>query len=129
MFILISHLYIQINTYETCRDGKSRLFGFIGFSSATEAAAAVHYFNKTYIDASRIEVEFAFKYGASEKPRAWSKYSEGTSANKRLSAANRQKEEEQDDGEAAKKKTKKKSKKKGDEEQPESGTWFYYSSS
>ncbi len=65
-------------------DGKSRLFGFIGFSSAAEAAAAVKYFNKTFLDASRLEVEFAFQYGSQEQPRAWSKYTEGSSAHKRL---------------------------------------------
>jgi hypothetical protein len=35
------------------------------------------------MDASRLEIEFAFKYGASERPQAWSKYTEGTSAHRR----------------------------------------------
>jgi multiple RNA-binding domain-containing protein 1 len=60
------------------------LFGFIGFSSAAEADSAVTYFNKTFLDASRLEVEFAFQYGAQEQPRAWSKYTEGSSAHQRL---------------------------------------------
>lgn len=66
------------------RDGKSRLFGFIGFSSAAEAQAAVKYFNRSFLDASRLEVEFAFRYGTNEKPRAWSKYTEGTTAHRRM---------------------------------------------
>lgn len=39
------------------RDGASRQFGFIGFRSAEEAADALKYFNRTFIDTSRIVVE------------------------------------------------------------------------
>lgn len=41
------------------RSGIFRLFAYIGFANADEAAAAVKYFNKTFIDTSRISVEFA----------------------------------------------------------------------
>ena len=40
-----------------CRDGASRQFGFVGFRSAEEAADALKYFNRTFIDTSRISVE------------------------------------------------------------------------
>lgn len=69
------------------RDGKSRLFGFVGFSTADEAEAAVGYFNKSFLDTSRLVVEFAFKYGNAEVPRAWSKYTPGTSANRMAAQA------------------------------------------
>lgn len=39
------------------RDGASRQFGFIGFRSAEEAADALKYFNRTFIDTCRIVVE------------------------------------------------------------------------
>ena len=48
--------------------------------------ATIYYFNKTFLHASRLEVEYAFQYGANEKPRAWSKYTQGTSAHRRLEA-------------------------------------------
>jgi RNA recognition motif-containing protein len=68
-----------------CRDGRSRCFGFVGYASTQQAASAVTYFHRTFMDASRLEVEFAYKYGAADlKKQAWSKYTEGTSANKRL---------------------------------------------
>ncbi|EFN59301.1 hypothetical protein CHLNCDRAFT_19359, partial [Chlorella variabilis] len=68
------------------RDGKSRCFGFVGFRTPAEAEAAVRYFNKSFMDTMRLAVEFAYKFGSGEAPRAWSKYTEGTSAHKRLTA-------------------------------------------
>ncbi|GAB4818001.1 hypothetical protein N2152v2_005047 [Parachlorella kessleri] len=64
------------------KDGKSRQFGFVGFRSAEEARVAVKYFDKSFMDTSRLLVEFAYKFGTSEAPRAWSRYTSGTSANK-----------------------------------------------
>ena len=40
-----------------CRDGASRQMGFVGFRSPQEAAAALKYFNHSFIDTSRLEVE------------------------------------------------------------------------
>lgn len=40
-------------------DGTSRRFGFVGFSSENDAEDALRYFDKTYIDTSRISVAFA----------------------------------------------------------------------
>ena len=66
------------------RDGQSRQFGFVGFRSVAEAQAAVKYFNRSFMGAQRLTVEFAEKYGGSHLPRAWSKYTEGTSRYKKL---------------------------------------------
>ena len=68
------------------RDGTSRQFGFIGFRSVQEAQAAMQYLNKTFMGAQRIYVEFAERYGGSRLPRAWSKYTEGTSRYNKLHA-------------------------------------------
>jgi multiple RNA-binding domain-containing protein 1 len=43
------------------RSGVFRRFAFIGFVSVDEAVAAVKYFNRTFIDTSRVEVDFAYK--------------------------------------------------------------------
>jgi len=61
------------------RDGISRLFGFIGYRSAEEATEAQRYFNNTFIDTSKIIVDFAFTYGDNNIPRPWSKHSKGSS--------------------------------------------------
>eukprot|EP00890_Picochlorum_soloecismus_P004116 jgi/Picsp_1/4705/NSC_02074-R1_protein len=61
------------------RDGRSRCFGFVGFASPSQAAAAKKYYDKAYMDAMRIQVEFAQKFGSESKQNAWSKYTEGTS--------------------------------------------------
>ena len=61
-------------------DGKSRQFGFIGYRSNGEAQDAIKYFNKTFMDTSRIQVELAIKYHDEPQQRPWSKYSKGSSA-------------------------------------------------
>ena len=48
------------------RGGTFRHFGFVGFVEDSQAAAAVEQLNKTYIDASKIEVELAKPYGHDE---------------------------------------------------------------
>lgn len=67
------------------RQGVSRLFGFVGFASAGDAEAAQRYYNRSFMDASKLEVEFAQRVGSEEGRRnAWSKYTDGTSRNKEL---------------------------------------------
>ena len=39
------------------RDGRSRQFGFVGFQSIDQAGDAIHYFYKSYIDTSRLQVK------------------------------------------------------------------------
>ena len=81
------------------RDGASRLFGFVGFASVKDAEAAQRYYNRTYMDASRLEVEFAQRVGSEEGRRgAWSKYTDGTSRNKELVRKSREQEREREDG-------------------------------
>jgi multiple RNA-binding domain-containing protein 1 len=46
------------------RDGRSRKFGFVGFSSPQQANVAVKYFNKSFIDTSRVQVEIALPVSA-----------------------------------------------------------------
>eukprot|EP00854_Cymbomonas_tetramitiformis_P002948 gene2948-3763_t len=41
-------------------DGRSRQFGFVGFRTEDEAEAAMSYFNRTFVDTSRISVELVF---------------------------------------------------------------------
>ncbi|GFR48899.1 hypothetical protein Agub_g10847 [Astrephomene gubernaculifera] len=65
------------------KDGRSRQLGFIGFKSAEEAATALRYYNKSYMDTSRLQVEFARKVGDDQLPRPWSKHTAGSTANKK----------------------------------------------
>jgi len=66
------------------KEGKFRNFGFIGYKSAEEAQKAIEYFNGTYIDATKINVEECMPLNDPGKPRAWSKYSSGSTANRKL---------------------------------------------
>ena len=59
---------------------KSRLFGFVGFKSEKEAAEARKFFNNTFVDTSKIVVDFAKPQNDPSIPRPWSKYSNGSSA-------------------------------------------------
>ena len=68
------------------RNGRSRRFGFIGYRNEEEAQQAVDYFNKTFIDTMRITVELAKAVGAEDLPRAWSRYSKGSTANVKVAA-------------------------------------------
>ena len=66
------------------KDGKFRRYGFVGYKTDDLAKAALSYFNNSYIDTSKIYVDVAKNFGDLSLPRPWSKYSEGSSANKRL---------------------------------------------
>jgi multiple RNA-binding domain-containing protein 1 len=59
--------------------GKSRQFGYVGFKTPQEAAEAVAYFNQSYIDTSKIQVDLAKAFGDANIPRPWSKYSKVSS--------------------------------------------------
>ncbi|KAI8076543.1 uncharacterized protein B0P05DRAFT_512064 [Gilbertella persicaria] len=73
--------------------GTSRRFGFIGYKSEAAAEQAIQYFNNTFINTSRITVEKAIAYGSENLPRAWSKYSEGSSAHEKLVGSKKKKDE------------------------------------
>ncbi|XP_021736206.1 multiple RNA-binding domain-containing protein 1-like [Chenopodium quinoa] len=57
------------------REGKNRQFAFIGYRTEKEAEEAIKYFNKSFMDTSRIICEVAWKVGAMDIPRPWSQYS------------------------------------------------------
>ncbi|XP_069877527.1 probable RNA-binding protein 19 isoform X1 [Dipodomys merriami] len=72
-------LFAAFGTLTDCslkftKDGKFRKFGFIGFKSEEEAQVALSHFNRSFIDTSRITVEFCKSFGDPTKPRAWSKH-------------------------------------------------------
>ncbi|KAM9194524.1 putative RNA-binding protein 19 isoform 2-T3 [Dugong dugon] len=74
-------LFASFGTLTDCslkftKDGKFRKFGFIGFKSEEEAQTALNHFNKSFIDTSRITVEFCKSFGDPTKPRAWSKHAQ-----------------------------------------------------
>jgi multiple RNA-binding domain-containing protein 1 len=71
----ISFYFIDLR----CRQGALRGFAYVGFSSGKEAKAAVDFFNRTFIDTSRIQVDLALAAGDPNLPRPWSKYSVGSS--------------------------------------------------
>ncbi|KAL8508685.1 hypothetical protein ACS0TY_019075 [Phlomoides rotata] len=57
------------------KDGKSRQFGFVGYRTEQEAEEAIKYFNKSFMDTSRITCEIARKVGDPDIPRPWSQHS------------------------------------------------------
>ncbi|XP_033692850.1 probable RNA-binding protein 19 isoform X2 [Tursiops truncatus] len=80
-------LFTAFGTLTDCslkftKGGKFRRFGFIGFKSEEEAQTALNHFNKSFIDMSRITVEFCKSFGDPTKPRAWSKHAQKTSQSK-----------------------------------------------
>ncbi|XP_069353654.1 probable RNA-binding protein 19 isoform X2 [Eulemur rufifrons] len=80
-------LFAAFGTLTDCslkftKDGKFRKFGFIGFKSEEEAQTALNHFNKSFIDTSRITVEFCKSFGDPTKPRAWSKHAQKPSQSK-----------------------------------------------
>lgn len=55
--------------------GVFRRFAFIGYHDESQANKATEYYNKTFIDTYKIDVELAKPYGDKEIPRTWSQYS------------------------------------------------------
>ncbi|XP_051017564.1 probable RNA-binding protein 19 [Acomys russatus] len=83
-------LFAAFGTLTDCslkftKDGKFRKFGFIGFKSEEEAQAALSHFHRSFIDTSRITVEFCKSFGDPTKPRAWSKHTQKPSQPKQPS--------------------------------------------
>ncbi|XP_024900250.1 probable RNA-binding protein 19 isoform X1 [Pteropus alecto] len=67
------------------KDGKFRKFGFIGFKSEEEAQRALGHLHKSFVDTSRITVEFCKSFGDPTKPRAWSRHAQKPSQSKQPS--------------------------------------------
>ena len=62
------------------KEGRSRLFGFVGFRTPAEAEEARKYFARSFIDTSRISIEAAKSRGDATLARPWSRHSKGSSA-------------------------------------------------
>ncbi|XP_029475657.1 probable RNA-binding protein 19 [Rhinatrema bivittatum] len=82
-------LFAAFGTLTDCslkftKDGKFRKFGFIGFSSDEEARTALSHFHKSFIDTTRITVEFCKSFGDPSKPKAWSKHSQKPDQSEKL---------------------------------------------
>ncbi|KAI8913436.1 hypothetical protein EDD86DRAFT_187584 [Gorgonomyces haynaldii] len=60
-------------------DGQSRRFCYLGFKTEEQAGEIKKYFDNTFMDTSRISVEYAQSFASENIPRAWSKYSKGSS--------------------------------------------------
>ncbi|KAM4827370.1 putative RNA-binding protein 19 [Thomomys bottae] len=94
-------LFAAFGTLTDCslkftKDGKFRKFGFIGFKSEEEAQVALHHFNRSFIDTSRITVEFCKSFGDPTKPRAWSKHGQKASQPEQPAQDSAPKEAKQD---------------------------------
>eukprot|EP01133_Synstelium_polycarpum_P014494 gene14494-17105_t len=95
-------------------DGKSRMFGFVGFASE-EATTKALTLNNTFFDTSKIAVERAIATtDASSLSRPWSKYSSGSSSHdnalkeaKELEAEEKRRKEEKEKEKERKDKEKK----------------------
>ncbi|XP_038209851.1 probable RNA-binding protein 19 [Zerene cesonia] len=66
------------------KDGKFRNFGFVGYRTEEQAAAAREHFNETFINSMKISVESCANLGDEKKPRAWSKYASDSTAYKKI---------------------------------------------
>jgi multiple RNA-binding domain-containing protein 1 len=69
----------DVRLLKTAR-GQFRRFAFVGYKTEKQAGAAVSFFNQSFIDTSKLEVEIAKTFGDPSLPRPWSKYSKGSSA-------------------------------------------------
>ncbi|XP_062853521.1 probable RNA-binding protein 19 [Trichomycterus rosablanca] len=67
------------------KDGKFRKFGFVGFKCEEDAAEALKHFNKSFVDTSRVTVEFCTDFGDPNKARPWSKHSRPSKDEQKLS--------------------------------------------
>ena len=56
---------------------------FVGYKTTADAVKALEYFHNTFIDTSRVQVEYARAVKSAQLPRPWSKHSEGSSAHRR----------------------------------------------
>ena len=59
-------------------DGKSRQMAFVGYKTEEDATKALEYFNNTFVDTSKISVEYARAVKSTTLPRPWSRHSEGS---------------------------------------------------
>ncbi len=73
------------------RAGASRGFAFIGYKDEAAAARAVSYFNKTFLDTSRLQVELATEIDdKSALQGAWSRHTKAKLAGQKVPAGKKQ---------------------------------------
>ncbi|CAK4643061.1 hypothetical protein LEN26_003632 [Aphanomyces euteiches] len=68
------------------KDGKSRRFGFVGFKTEAQTKSAQEFFDKSFLDTTRINVKVAQPRESEQLDRPWSKYSKGSSRYKEKTA-------------------------------------------
>lgn len=66
------------------KDGKSRNFGFVGFRTKEDASRAKLAMHKAYVDTRPVVVETAHAKGDGALPRAWSRYTKGSTNFKKI---------------------------------------------
>ncbi|XP_050400341.2 probable RNA-binding protein 19 [Patella vulgata] len=71
-------------TLKYTREGLFRRFAFIGYKTEAEAQAAQRFLDRSFLNTDQIEVSIATTVNDEEKPRAWSKYSQDSSAFQRI---------------------------------------------
>lgn len=78
--------YVNITEVKLLRrpNGTSRCIAFVGFKTIDQAKLAQFYWHKAFIGSSRLHVEFAHPPGHEALTRPWSKYSEGSSARRKI---------------------------------------------
>ncbi|ELP88366.1 multiple RNA-binding domain containing protein, putative [Entamoeba invadens IP1] len=76
------------------KEGVSREFAFLGFSTESEAQNAIEKMNNAYILSSKINVSIAKKIGDKSIERPWSKYSAGSSAHDKATTTEQPKKKE-----------------------------------
>ena len=87
--------YGEITDLRMCKTkaGDFRKFAFVGFKAEEQATNALKFFNKSYINTSKLHVEIAKDIGDETVPRPWSKYSHDSSAFSKLSKENEERKQ------------------------------------
>ena len=56
------------------KEGKTRLFAFVGFKTEKDARNAKKHYNNSYFDTSQVQIDFAYPRDSELIPRPWSKH-------------------------------------------------------
>ncbi|KAK1796435.1 hypothetical protein P4O66_009487 [Electrophorus voltai] len=78
------------------KEGKFRKFGFVGFKCDEDAEKALKHFNKSFVDTSRVTVEFCTDFGDPNKARPWSKHSQQADKTKDVPKEHKEEEEKKE---------------------------------
>lgn len=79
------------------KEKKNRRIAFIGYKNESDGIKAKEYLNNTYLYMSRINVDFAKTADDPDLPRAWSKYTKGSSAYNDINGVPRKKVKKNED--------------------------------